>query len=86
MTRILTKGKYKEEPNRWIQWLKWKIHEKELLAGKNKAEKWINELEDRVIKITSTEQNKGTKMKKNEDTLRVIWDKFTNINTILQCE
>ena len=40
------------------------------------AEEWISELEDRMVKITATEQKK--RMKRNEDSLRDLWD---NINT-----
>ena len=42
----------------------------------NEAEKRISELEDRMVKITATEQKK--RMKRNEDSLRDLWD---NINT-----
>ena len=46
----------------------------------NNSEGWISELEDRVVEITATEQKKK-RMKRNEDSLRDLWDniKHTNI-------
>ena len=38
------------------------------------AEEWISELEDRMVKITAAEQNKQKRMKRNEDSLRDLWD------------
>ena len=48
------------------------------------AEKQVSEPEDRVMEITVTEQNKEKRMKRNEGTLRDLWDsiKCTNIHTI----
>ena len=48
------------------------------------AEEQINELEDRVMEINAMKQNKGKRMKRNEDSLRDIWDniKHTNIRII----
>ena len=45
------------------------------------AEAQINDLEDRIMEITVTEQNLGKRMKRNEDSLRDLWDniKHTNI-------
>ena len=45
------------------------------------AEELISELKDRVVEITATVQNKEKRMKRNEDSLRDIWDniKHTNI-------
>ena len=41
----------------------------------------ISKLEDRMVKITAREQNKGKGMERNEDCLRDLWDniKHTNI-------
>ena len=41
-------------------------------------------MEDRVVEITVTEQNKETRMKKNKDSLRHLWDnvRCTNIHII----
>ena len=38
------------------------------------AEEWINDLEDRVMEITATEQNTEKRMKRNKDSLRDFWD------------
>ena len=45
------------------------------------AEAWINNLEDRMAEITAAEQNMEKRMKRNEDSLRDLWDniKHTNI-------
>ena len=49
----------------------------------NEREEQISKLEDRVVKINASEQRKEKKngMKKNEDSLRDLWDniKCTNI-------
>ena len=34
------------------------------------AEVWINDLEDRIVEITATEENIEKRMKRNEDSLR----------------
>ena len=46
------------------------------------AEEQINDLEDRMVEITVAEQNIETRMKRNEDSLRDLWDsiKCTNIH------
>ena len=38
------------------------------------AEEWISELEDKMVKITATEQNKEKRKKRIEDSLRDLWD------------
>ena len=45
------------------------------------AEGQTNDLEDRMVEVTATGHNIETRMKKNEDSLRDLWDniKFTNI-------
>ena len=49
-------------------------------SRKTDAEKWINDLEDRMVEITATEQNIEERMKRNEDSLTDLWDiKCTNI-------
>ena len=47
------------------------------------AEEWISDLEDKIMEITTTEQNKGKRMKRIES-LRDLWDniKRSNIRTI----
>ena len=34
----------------------------------------ISDLEDRMVEITAVEQNKEKRMKRNEDSLRDLWD------------
>ena len=48
------------------------------------AEELISDLEDRTVEFTATEQNKEKRMKRNEDSLRDLWDniKCTNIHII----
>ena len=38
------------------------------------AEKWINELEDRMVEIIAEEPNKGKGTKRLEESLRDLWD------------
>ena len=38
------------------------------------AEEQISELEDRMVEFTAVEQNKEERMKRNEDSLRDLWD------------
>ena len=55
-----------------IEWINSRISE---------AEGWISELEDKMVEITSEEQNKVKRMKRAEGNLRDLWDhiKCTNI-------
>ena len=48
------------------------------------AEEWISDLEDKIVEITTTEQNKEKRMKRIEERLRDLWDniKCTNIRII----
>ena len=47
------------------------------------AEERISDLGDRMVEITAMEQNKEKRMKRNEDSLRDLWDiKRTNIHII----
>ena len=65
-----------------------KTEVKNTLEGVNnritEAEERISDLEDRMVEFTATEQNKEKRMKRNEDTLRDLWDniKCTNIHII----
>ena len=45
------------------------------------AEEWISDLEDKIVEITTVEQNKEKRMKRIGDSLRDLWDnnKCTNI-------
>ena len=63
-----------------------KINEiKNSLEGINsritEAEEWISDLEDKMVEITTAEQNKEKRMKRIEESLRDRWDniKHTNI-------
>ena len=49
-----------------------------------KAEEWISDLEDRMLEFTAVEQNKEKRMKRNEDSLKELWDniKHNNIRII----
>ena len=51
---------------------------------KTEAEERISDLEDRMVEFTAAEQNKEKRMKRNEDSLRDLWDniKCNNIRII----
>ena len=53
-------------------------------SRKTEAEARTNDMEDRMVEITATEQNTEIRMKRNEDSLRDLWDniKHTNIHTV----
>ena len=61
---------------------------KDSLEGINsritEEEEWISDLLDKIVEITTTEQNKEKRMKRIEDSLRDLWDniKQTNIQII----
>ena len=48
------------------------------------AEEWISDLEDRMVEFTAAQQTKDKRMKRNEDSLRDLWDniKCNNIRII----
>ena len=48
------------------------------------AEEWMSDLEDKIVEITTAEQNKEKRMKRIEDSLRDLWGniKCTNIRII----
>ena len=48
------------------------------------AEEQISDLEDRMVEFTAAEQNKEKRVKRNEDSLRDLWDniKHNNIHII----
>ena len=43
-------------------------------------EERISDLEDRMVEFTATEQNEEKRMKRNEDSLRDLWDNIKNNN------
>ena len=45
------------------------------------AEEWISDLEHRMMEFTAAEQNKERRMKRNEDSLRDLWDNIKHNNT-----
>ena len=49
----------------------------------NDAEEQTSELEDRMVKITAMEQNKEKRMKRNEDSLRDLWDNIKHANVCI---
>ena len=49
-------------------------------SRKTDAEERINDLEDRMVEITATEQNIEKRMKRNEDSLRDLWDNIKHMN------
>ena len=53
-------------------------------SRKTDAEEWISNLEDKIVEVTTAEQNKEKRMKRTEDSLRDLWDniKHTNIRII----
>ena len=44
------------------------------------AEEWISDLEDKIVEITTAEQNEEKRMKRNEDSLRDLWDNIKHNN------
>ena len=46
----------------------------------NEAEEQISDLEDRLVEITAAEQNKEKRVKRNEDSLRNLWDNIKRAN------
>ena len=46
----------------------------------------INDLEERMVEITATEQNIEKRMKKNEDSLRDLWDNIKHTRNLPEGE
>ena len=61
--------------------MKLKIFQKESIA---EYLRHVSDLEDKIMEITTAEQDKEKRMKINEDTPRVLWDniKHNNIRMI----
>ena len=53
-------------------------------SRKTEAKERISDLEDKIVEITTSEQNKDKRMKRTEDSLRDLWNniKCTNIRII----
>ena len=47
---------------------------------KTEAEERISDLEDKIVEITTAEQNKEKRMKRIEDNLRDLWDNINRNN------
>ena len=47
------------------------------------AEEQINDLEDRMVEIPATEQNIEKRMKRNEDSLRDLWDNIKHTHSCI---
>ena len=71
----------KEQTNRGEQYSNWNKIILEVITSRiNEAEDQGNKLEDRLLEITAAEQNKEKIMKRNEDSLRELWDKIKHSN------
>ena len=56
---------------------------KEVISSRiSEAEKWISELEDKMVEITSEEQNKVKRVKRTEDSLIDLWDHIQTCSNI----
>ena len=57
---------------------------KNSLEGNNsritEAEEGINDLEDKIVEITTAKQNKEKRMKRIEDNLRHLWENIKRTN------
>ena len=60
------------------------IKNKRNLQQASEAEEQISELEDKMVEITSEEQNKVKRMKRTEDSLRDLWDNVKHTNVQMQ--
>ena len=47
------------------------------------AEEQISDLEDKIVEITTTEQNKEKRMKRIEDSLRDLWENIKHTNILI---
>ena len=47
------------------------------------AEERISDLEDKIVEITTTEQNKEKRMKRIDNSLRDVWDSIKCINILI---
>ena len=79
------KNKHLEElKNKQTEMNNTKTEVKNTLEGINsritEAEGRISDLEDRMVEFTATEQNKEKRMKRNEDSIRDIWDNIKRTN------
>ena len=47
------------------------------------AEEWTNDLENRKVEISAVEQNIEKGMKRNEDSIRDLWDSIKHTNILI---
>ena len=47
------------------------------------AEEQISDMEDRMVEFTAAEQNKEKRMKRNEDSLKDLWDNIKHNNILI---
>ena len=47
------------------------------------AEVWVSDLEDKIVEITTAEQNKEKRMKRNEDSLRDFWGNIKHTTILI---
>ena len=52
----------------------------EISSRITEAEEQISDLKDRMVEFTAMEQNKEKRMKRNEDSLRDLWDNIKRSN------
>ena len=62
------------------QLLKVKKYSRRINSRISEAEEQIHELEDKMLEITSEEQNKVKRMTRTEDSLRDLWDNIKRTN------
>ena len=62
------------------QRLMWKNTLEGINSRITEAEEWISGVEDRMVEFTAAEQNKEKRMKRNEDSLRDLWDNIKRTN------
>ena len=51
-----------------------------ITTRKTEAEEWISDLEDRMVEFSAAELNKEKRMKRNEDSLRELWNNIKGNN------
>ena len=47
------------------------------------AEEWINDLENRKVEISAADQNIEKRMKRNEYSIRDLWDNIKHTNILI---
>ena len=60
--------------------MKWKNTLERISSRITETEEQISDLEDRMEEVTATEENKEKWMKRNEDSLRDLWDNIKRNN------